>query len=90
MLLRHFSILFLFLTLTMVRAEPTAFSGADPKEAKEQLPSFQDEIRPLLQAKCWRCHGDKARKADLNLSTLAGIRKGGESGRVIVAGMRLG
>jgi hypothetical protein len=33
-----------------------------------------------------RCHGAKAKKADLDLSTPAGIAKGGESGVVVVPG----
>jgi hypothetical protein len=33
-----------------------------------------------------RCHGAKARKADLDLSTLAALRRGGESGPVVVPG----
>jgi mono/diheme cytochrome c family protein len=43
-------------------------------------------VRPLLQAKCWRCHGEEARKGELDLRTPAGILKGGESGAVIVPG----
>src|SRR5262249_29355753 len=34
----------------------------------------------------WRCHGDEPRKAELDLTTLAGILKGGESGQAVVAG----
>jgi hypothetical protein len=50
------------------------------------VPSYEDDIRPLLKAKCLRCHGESALKADLDLRTPAGIRKGGESGPAIVAG----
>ncbi len=56
------------------------------EKASGPSPSFQGQIRPLLQAKCARCHGEKVRKADLNLLTPEGIRKGGESGPVIVPG----
>lgn len=49
-------------------------------------PTFERDIRPLLQAKCSRCHGESVHRSDLDLSTHAGIRKGGESGAVIVAG----
>ncbi len=48
--------------------------------------SYKADIRPLIQAKCLVCHGDKTRKADLNLTTPAGVLKGGESGPVIVPG----
>ncbi|MFM9960823.1 MAG: PSD1 and planctomycete cytochrome C domain-containing protein [Planctomycetaceae bacterium] len=48
-------------------------------------PSFDKDVRPLLQAKCWRCHGEEVRKGELALHTPAGIRKGSESGPVVVA-----
>src|SRR5262245_10034761 len=48
-------------------------------------PSFDKDVNPLLQAKCVKCHGEKTRKADLDLSTSSGILKGGESGPAIVA-----
>jgi cytochrome c553 len=51
-----------------------------------RVPSFEKDVQPLLSAKCSRCHGEKTKKADLDLSTVAGIRKGSESGPVIVAG----
>jgi hypothetical protein len=33
-------------------------------------------VQPLLKAKCLRCHGEKVKKSDLDLSTGAGILKG--------------
>jgi mono/diheme cytochrome c family protein len=52
--------------------------------AADPTPSFSADIRPLFEAKCVRCHGEKIHKAELDLSTPAGILKGGESGAVIV------
>src|SRR6266850_8372165 len=68
-----------------------AVPGADQGPVKANPPSgavrtYETDIRPLFQAKCVRCHGDKARKADLDLRTLAGALKGGESGTAIVPG----
>ncbi len=65
------------LGFTVGRAAPPEAAGAV---------SFPNDIRPLLEAKCVRCHGEKTRKGDLDLSTPAGIARGGESGPVIVAG----
>lgn len=56
----------------------------DPSE--ERPVDYRKEIQPLLQAKCFHCHGDKDRKADLNLSSFQGILKGGESGEILVPG----
>jgi cytochrome c553 len=57
---------------------------------KPKPPTFESDVQPLLQAKCVRCHGDKTRKADLDLRTRAGIVKGSESGAVIVPGKPAG
>lgn len=54
--------------------------------ANSATPSFQTDIQPILKAKCWRCHGETVRKAELDLHTQAGIQKGSESGAILVAG----
>ena len=54
--------------------------------AAADAPSFDQVIGPLFQTKCGRCHGKTVQKAELALHTVEGIRKGGESGPVIVPG----
>ncbi|HEV3438544.1 MAG TPA: DUF1549 domain-containing protein, partial [Gemmata sp.] len=80
-------LLFAILILGMVTDRPVA---AEPEKPKSKQPtgmlSFQKDIRPLFEAKCVRCHGEKVRKADLDLRTLDAVFKGGESGEVIVPG----
>ncbi|MDB5341238.1 MAG: putative rane protein [Planctomycetaceae bacterium] len=62
-------------------------AAADDKADKASpAPSFQTDIQPLFKAKCWRCHGETVRKAELTLHTTDGILKGSESGAIIVAG----
>ena len=64
-----------------------ATSQADDKPAQTTARKLTfDDIRPLLQAKCWRCHGEKAQKAELDLTAAAKILKGGESGSAVIAG----
>ena len=72
-----------FLLLFVALAGPADLSAADRQPV---TPSFKDDIGPLLQAKCLRCHDAKAHKAELNLTTPAGILKGGESGPAVVPG----
>src|SRR6516164_3536441 len=84
---RPVSSLFLCLALAMAGVAPNVLSSDDASEGRQSSakpPSFVEDIRPLFQAKCWRCHNAKARKADLDLTTVAGILKGGESGPAIV------
>ena len=47
---------------------------------------FDKDVRPLLQASCVECHGEKKQKAELRLDTKPHAFKGGENGPVIVAG----
>jgi mono/diheme cytochrome c family protein len=60
--------------------------AAPDSEAEAKAPQYETDIKPLFQAKCLRCHGGKSKKADLDLSTPAALRKGGESGPAIVPG----
>ncbi|MCM8534994.1 MAG: PSD1 and planctomycete cytochrome C domain-containing protein [Lentisphaeraceae bacterium] len=50
--------------------------------ANEQEKFFSLKVYPLLKNKCFGCHGDKPEKlkGDLDVSSLEGILKGGESG----------
>ena len=45
---------------------------------------FERQVRPLLAAKCWECHGDDAAEGGLRLSTRAAVLKGGQSGPIVV------
>jgi hypothetical protein len=49
---------------------------------------FESRIRPVLVEKCYGCHSAKLRepKANLQLDSRAALRKGGDSGPVVVPG----
>ncbi len=49
-------------------------------------PSYETGIQPLLARHCTGCHGNDTQEGKLNLSSLAGILAGGESGPAIVRG----
>jgi hypothetical protein len=46
---------------------------------------YSRDIKPILEARCYSCHGPTRHKAGLRLDTAGFIRKGGNSGAVIVA-----
>ncbi len=46
---------------------------------------FETDIRPVLAIKCGKCHSDKVQKGGLDLSSIKGIRHGGESGEAAIA-----
>lgn len=45
---------------------------------------FETDIQPVLAAKCGKCHTEKVQKGGLDLSTINGVRRGGESGDAAV------
>lgn len=51
-----------------------------------QADVYLDVIQPMLDKRCVNCHNDTKQKGRLNLSTVAGLTKGGKSGKTIVPG----
>ncbi len=58
------------------------FDALPPADATE----FQRTIEPILRRSCTKCHHPNKLKGELDLTTRAGIEKGGESGEVLTAG----
>jgi hypothetical protein len=52
----------------------------------EEPPDFQRDVLPVFQAHCAKCHSQNVRKSELDLLTLVGVKKGGESGELLVPG----
>ena len=48
--------------------------------------TYQDNVLPLIQANCAKCHNEDKRKADLDLTSYQGVLKGSGSGAVVIAG----
>lgn len=70
-------------------ADETAKEGGDqaarPQEV-QQAPIFERHVQPIFQQHCVRCHNDITSKAELDLSSAAGVFRGGESGATVVPG----
>lgn len=56
-----------------------------PGRAAETVPLFESDVAPILAAKCGKCHSSKVQKGALDLSSMHGLRAGGESGESAVA-----
>jgi mono/diheme cytochrome c family protein len=55
--------------------------------AAENAPDFARDILPMLEKRCYECHGEKKQKGGLRFDRKASMLKGGESGeRLLVAG----
>ena len=77
-----------FSLLLLASFAPVAFSGAGAAEDPAGLQFFEKQIRPVLVAKCYKCHSAEAEKvkAGLLLDTREATRKGGDSGHAVVPG----
>jgi mono/diheme cytochrome c family protein len=57
---------------------------ANPSAADLQF--FEQRVRPILVEHCHACHGPKKKEMGLRLDSAEGLRKGSESGPVVVPG----
>ena len=55
-----------------------------PAAAKTEGVTYAKDIRPLFEASCFNCHGEKRQKGELRLDSLAAVLKGGETGIDVV------
>jgi mono/diheme cytochrome c family protein len=60
--------------------------GAAVPAAAEEGPDFLREVRPILAVSCVRCHSAALPQGQLRLDSREGLRDGGASGAVFVAG----
>lgn len=51
-----------------------------PSQADQRTLIFETDVHPILKSKCGKCHADQVQKGGLNLTTIASVRLGGESG----------
>jgi mono/diheme cytochrome c family protein len=66
-------------------ALPHQGAGTKPAAPKKPQATYAD-VAPILTAHCNSCHNDSNQKAGLNLATVAGLKKGGINGDLIVPG----
>ncbi len=57
-----------------------------PPANPEKTPIFEARVLPIFQASCVPCHGPALKTRELDLSTFAGVTKGGEDGPVVTPG----
>ncbi|MCA8966973.1 MAG: hypothetical protein H6838_06665 [Planctomycetes bacterium] len=60
---------------------------AEPSTAPaDTVPTYAAQIVPILERTCTKCHNEDKQKGELLLTTVDGIRAGGDNGPVFVAG----
>src|SRR3954452_7763563 len=63
----------------------TFFAFLLSASAEDKL-TYQDQILPLIEANCAKCHNADKKKADLDLTSYQGALQGSGSGLVLVSG----
>ncbi len=60
--------------------------AAETPVSAEDLKFFETKVRPVLVARCVKCHGAAQQKGKLRLDSREAVLAGGESGPVVVSG----
>jgi mono/diheme cytochrome c family protein/uncharacterized membrane protein len=66
--------------------EGVVTSATVVKEEIKPVMAYQELIQPILEQRCYSCHGPNKSKADLRLDSPEAIQKGGENGSILTAG----
>ncbi|MSR58211.1 MAG: DUF1553 domain-containing protein [Planctomycetaceae bacterium] len=74
-------------TLVPRRTEAQDLTAADAARVQATtMLNFEDDIVPILQVRCLKCHGDEVRKGGLDLRRKFTIAQGGDGGPALVPG----
>jgi mono/diheme cytochrome c family protein len=57
-----------------------------PPASNKQVVTYANDIKPVFEKSCVKCHGAEKPKAKLRLNSLEGALKGGADGKVIQPG----
>ncbi|HLK69241.1 MAG TPA: PSD1 and planctomycete cytochrome C domain-containing protein [Bryobacteraceae bacterium] len=63
-----------------------ACAAISPNYAQSPPLSFASDIRPILENRCWKCHGGAVQLSHLDLRTREGALRGGTKGAALVPG----
>src|SRR5262245_6440250 len=58
----------------------------DTRALQEEQHFFDQRIRPILRDSCVKCHGEKTTRNNLDLTSRAGLLRGGDHGPAVVPG----
>ena len=65
---------------------PAAGQSQTPETAPENVRFFEKNVRPVLVARCLKCHGTKTQWGGLRLDSRPALLRGGESGAAVIPG----
>jgi hypothetical protein len=73
-------------TLILASAFAAGATAYDGSPTPDEIRYFETEVRPLLAAKCQKCHGPRQQRGGLRLDSRAAVLKGGLTGPAVVPG----
>jgi mono/diheme cytochrome c family protein len=76
----------LCLAASIVLADDASPAAKSPASAAVPTLSFEDDVVPILQVRCFKCHGAETRKAGLDLRRRFTMLAGGDGGPAIEPG----
>src|SRR5687767_7019027 len=68
----------------LVLALPLWMAAAVVVAAEDPVAQFEREVRPILEERCFECHGPDKQKGGLRLDLKSGMLEGGDSGEPVV------
>ncbi len=71
---------------SVATTDPEATATSLAEAPNDVLISFKDDVLPILESRCIKCHGGEKTEAKLNVTTYAGLMAGAEKGVSVVAG----
>lgn len=75
-----------YLTAPLSGANAASAKGLQPIPNVQEAVAYNDIVKPILEAKCYSCHGPNKQKGRLRLDEPDFILKGGKEGKSVVAG----
>ncbi|MFN0053171.1 MAG: DUF1553 domain-containing protein [Planctomycetales bacterium] len=63
---------------------PAKSGDSDQKFTDDQVQFFEKQVRPILQARCWKCHGGEEKlRGGLRMTSRSALLKGGDQGPAV-------
>ena len=74
--------------LLLANFAPATCGAEEESFGAEQIEFFENQVRPILVARCYSCHSTDAKqlRAELYVDSREGLLQGGESGAAIIPG----
>jgi hypothetical protein len=64
--------------------EPKPAASTVPEFKASQIEFFEKQVRPILQSRCFKCHGGEQKvRGGLNLTSRAAVLRGGDQGSAV-------